>query len=296
MYLAGGSSRRYSITSSTFTKTNRPLYIQGSYQTAVKVSLNRFSENSCSVSNCRSLEIDYFGSLTFQGNELEFNAASHILSIYARSGYHLPLLGTLISGNIFRSNSVPASTSGSTAVVAMRGNTASNWVVQGNEFNNPISLYEMSSSGFSTSDITSVNINATNNFFLFASANDLSASRIDSRLYDDEEGANPEIIFEPYLSANSTIVCPGNCTANGLCVFPGLCVCQDGWSGETCNTPTCATLDFCNENGQCSDFDECSCDEGWLGLSCDVANCTLRNNCNNNGFCAIPVSFIWYPP
>jgi len=208
MYLIYGSSRRYSITSSTFTQLNRPIYMLGSYQHAVKVSLNRFSENSCTISNCRSIEIDYFGSLIFQvcivscckylmmfgqqkltlaihlnkGNDLEFNTASQIVSIYARSGYHLPLQGTVISGNIFRQNSVPASTSGSAAVLAMRGSSPSTWIVQGNDFNNPISLYEMSSWGFTSTVVPSNIINATNNFFSFANDNDLSASLIDNRL------------------------------------------------------------------------------------------------------------------
>lgn len=113
---------------------------------------------------------------------MEFNTASQIVSIYARSGYHLPLLGTLVSGNIFRQNNVPTSSSGTTAVIAMQGNSASNWIIQGNEFNNPISLYEMSSYGFTSTVVPSNTINATNNFFSFASDNDLSAPLIDNRL------------------------------------------------------------------------------------------------------------------
>lgn len=290
LYLDSGYSRRYLVTGSNFTGTSRPLYIQGTSQTGsdIKITLNTFSKNSCFSSNCKSLEIDLYRSLTFVGNVLELNTASQILSVFSRHSYGYGIVPNhLVSGNIFRSNNVPASSSGSATVFAMRGNVASNWTVQGNEFNNPISLFEMSSSGFSSPISQLVTINASNNFFGFVSNNDLSASLIDTRLYDDDEGSYPKIQFEPYLSANSTVVCLGNCTNNGVCVFPGLCVCQEGWSGGGCATPTCGTHDFCNGNGQCSNFEECTCSEGWLGLPCDVANCTLRNNCNSNGFCAV---------
>lgn len=79
MYLIYGSSRQYSITSSTFTRLDRPLYMLASYQNAVTISLNRFSENSCSVSNCKSLQIDYFGSLVFQVCDVD---RSHVFDGY----------------------------------------------------------------------------------------------------------------------------------------------------------------------------------------------------------------------
>lgn len=180
------------------------------------------------------------------------NEAGKILSIYTRSGYQPHIA---ITGNAFRGNTVPPSTTGSTAVLSMggnaqssyiiNGNAQSSWNVNGNEFNNILSLIDMSSSGFETSGETHplITINGTNNFF-FASHNELSSSLIDSRLFDDDEGEHPEIIFEPYLTDKSTYTCPSNCTENGACVFPGLCVCEDGWSGDECNTPTCQSAEF----------------------------------------------------
>lgn len=127
---------------------------------------------------------------------------------------------------------------------------ADNWKIHSNEFSNPFSLYEMSSAEVNAYD--AFKINATNNFFTLTGQVNISSPLIDNRLFDDnEDPSNPEILFEPYLTKDIPIVCPSNCTENGLCVFPGICICKDGWSGASCDTPTCATLNFCNGNGIC---------------------------------------------
>lgn len=126
-----------------------------------------------------------------------------------------------------------------------------NWNIHSNEFKNPNSLYEMSSSQINAHQ--AFKINATNNYFALSSGANISSSLIDNRLFDDNEGdlSHPEILFEPYLTEDITFVCPSNCTENGICVFPGICICKDGWSGASCDTPTCQTLNFCNNNGIC---------------------------------------------
>lgn len=228
------SSRQYLVTGSNFTLSKRPLYVNAD-RNAVTVALNKFYGNSCSSPSCRSIEaIIYNSYIMFKGNVLEGNTANQILSIYkGSSGSSTPPSDIIITGNIFRSNRVPPSTSGGNAVLAMRGNNVhSFWNINQNEFNNLNSMYEMSSAGLSVSDLSTVTINATRNFFPFA--DDLNKSLIDNRLYDDDEGLHPEILFEPYLTVNSTIYCPLDCTDRGVCVYPGLCICKDGWSGIAC--------------------------------------------------------------
>ena len=139
----------------------------------------------------------------------------------------------------------------------MRGSFTSNadtgsmWQIHSNEFSNPFSRYEMSTVALTTTNNSAFKINATNNFFTLSDGTNISSSLVDDRLFDNDEGFYPEIIFEPYLTKDVTLVCPSNCTENGVCVFPGLCICKDGWSGKSCENPTCRTLNFCSGNGEC---------------------------------------------
>ena len=281
----GYGSRRYSVTSSNFTQLQRPIIINSA--SSIEFAMNRFYNNSCTYSSCQSIAITFHRDFVFRGNVVEGNAASQILRIHAFRVDSVPKIA--IVGNIFQSNQVPSySYSTSSAVLAMGGNTNSTWHLQGNEFNNPLSLYEIRTSEFSVSDPTFVKINATYNIFAIADEANPSASLIDSRIYDDDEGPYPVVSFEPYLSRNYTAACISNCSDHGLCVYPGICICRNGWSGEICDVPTCSTLKFCSGHGKCSAFEKCTCDKDWLGLSCDIANCTLQSNCNGNGFCPVP--------
>lgn len=167
--------------------------------------------------------------------------------------------------------------------------SSTTWQIHGNNFDNFLSQYEISVAGISFTNQPLTIVNATDNFFTFVTADELSAFIVDNRIYDeDEDNSKPPVIFEPYLSSNSTISCDNDCSNQGVCIFPGFCICTDGWSGLICDIPTCQTINFCSGNGNCNAFEECSCGEGWLGASCSVANCTERNNCNGNGFCPIP--------
>ena len=159
-----------------------------------------------------------------------------------------------VVGNIFRDNSIPASTSGSSAVLVMMGSFLSAddtsqhdskiFDIHSNEFHNPFSLYEMSTAQIDAN--SSFKINATNNYFTVSSEANASASVIDDRLFDDDEAESPEILFKPYSTKNMTLFCPLNCPENAICVFPGVCICKDGWSGSSCDILTCATLGFCS--------------------------------------------------
>ncbi|KAL3790397.1 hypothetical protein ACHAW5_008354 [Stephanodiscus triporus] len=285
-YSSWPGSRRYSVTSSNFTQLQRPIFINDA--SSIEFAMNRFYNNSCTLSSCQSIAISFLRDFVFRGNVVEDNSASQILRINATSGAN-SVPNIAIAGNIFQSNQVPSySYSSSSAVLAMSGNTNSTWHLQGNEFNNPLSLYEMRTSEFSVSDPKFVKVNATYNIFAIADEDNPSATLIDSRIYDDDEGPYPVVSFEPYLNRSYTATCISNCTDHGLCVYPGICICRNGWSGESCDVPTCSTLKFCNGHGKCSAFDTCTCDIDWLGSSCDIANCTLQNNCNNNGFCPVP--------
>ena len=207
------------------------------------------------------------------------------MSVEVKSSYAPEIT---MHGNTFSSNYAPPKTNGDNAVLSISGQS-SIWNIHGCNFNNSISQYEMSTSGFSGSDPSTMYINASDNFFTFTTASEISPSLIDSRIFDDdEESSNPQVFFEPFFSSASNITCPSDCSNQGVCVFPGFCVCEAGWTGSNCLTPTCQTINFCSNNGVCSEYETCDCDDGWSGVSCHVANCTERNNCNGNGFCAIP--------
>lgn len=251
-------STRCSVKATNITQTKRPLYLQAN---SVNVIFSQFNDNVCSGSDCVAIETRAGRFINFHANIVEDNSANQILlasdTYYSDRDFKVD-----ITGNIFRDNTVPASTSGSNAILFMRGSFQSTgssdddfinnvFNVHSNEFSNIFSLYEMSSAGVDVSDGLSLKINATNNYFTVSSGVNISASVIDDRLFDDEEDGSPEIFFQPYLTNDAAFACPSNCTENGLCVFPGVCICKDGWSGASCDFPTCATLDFCSGNGEC---------------------------------------------
>ena len=220
--------------------------------------------------------------MILQANTINGNFASNILNIMVKDNNNYPNI--IMQGNTFGSNYVPPSTGGKNSVLYLAGYDSS-WSIHGNNFNNSLSQYEISTSGYSGSNPSSMVVNASNNFFTSTASSEL----IDNRLYDDNEDiTKPEIFFHPYLTTNSTISCSSNCNNQGACVFPGFCVCEDGWSDADCSIPTCQSINFCTGNRQCSEFEKCSCNDGWLSASCSVANCTEVDYCNGNGYCGLP--------
>jgi hypothetical protein len=200
------------------------------------------------------LLFDQYYNLLFAANLVIENTASQVTSIYGHDNSDLKVD---IVGNIFQSNNVPTSTSGSNAVLAMGGSFLINddaediWQIHSNDFSNPLSRYEMTTVAITTANNTAFKINATNNYFTLSGGINTSSLVLDERLFDNDEGYYPEIIFEPYLTKDVALICPSNCTENGVCVFPGLCICKDGWSGKSCAIPTCRTLNYCSGNGEC---------------------------------------------
>ncbi|POM82264.1 EGF-like domain protein [Cryptosporidium meleagridis] len=108
--------------------------------------------------------------------------------------------------------------------------------------------------------------------------------------------------FESICAGDQTI----NCGQNGKCIsLPNvnnekqfLCVCNDGFTGPTCQTAWDACLtsgptSLCLNGGICTSTDtppyyECKCTVGFTGMNCEVENnvCKTNNPCQNGGKCS----------
>lgn len=100
--------------------------------------------------------------------------------------------------------------------------------------------------------------------------------------------------------------CPNECSYNGYCSPQG-CLCKQGWKGSDCSIrnitngqiledgtivceegysgPTCDDLQCsipCKNNGKCVE-NSCVCQTGWTGDLCEVRQC--RDSCNYHGVC-----------
>ena len=65
-------------------------------------------------------------------------------------------------------------------------------------------------------------------------------------------------------------VCSKGCL-HGTCVAPDECICNQGWSGESCDQ--CIQLPGCN-HGYCNNTaNDCICHRGWKGRLCDEPIC-----------------------
>ena len=83
-------------------------------------------------------------------------------------------------------------------------------------------------------------------------------------------------------------ICAPPC-AHGGCQIDHTCVCEYGWTGSDCTTPTCESLNYCSGHGSCMDYETCSCDSGWQGdPACSTPSCEDVSDCNGNGFCIGP--------
>ena len=74
---------------------------------------------------------------------------------------------------------------------------------------------------------------------------------------------------------------------NGECGEDGRCLCREGWTGETCDTPTFTECLPCDDaHGTCLSDGTCKCDKGWTGLDCSI-ECSpcLHGDCRLDGSC-----------
>ena len=89
-----------------------------------------------------------------------------------------------------------------------------------------------------------------------------------------------------YVGANcETTSCDSPCQ-NGACTFfessgDTLCVCESGWSGATCNVPTCITHGCVAASGTCSLPDACVCETNFYSADCSSQCDCLNGGCND---------------
>ena len=115
--------------------------------------------------------------------------------------------------------------------------------IQGNEFVDPSLRLEITTYGFTGSDPSDMEINATNNLFNFRV--NVIRDGIDNRIHEDgEDATKPVVEFDPFLPSDYESECDSACLGQGKCIFPGFCICEEGWSGSLCDDPTCLSLDF----------------------------------------------------
>lgn len=243
-------------------------------QTTANVVSSTFDSVSCSSGGqCNAVDITTFQSVLFRGNTIIDNIASSIVRLQAIKYWYTDEPVFSLIGNVFRDNRASQATSGQFAVLSIGANGASSWEVQGNEFSNPSSLFEITTFEYTGGSPTEMQINGTNNLFGFEA--NPSEAEVGKAIWDArDDDSKPEFVFTPFLTSDFEVLCASNCTNRGACTFPGFCICEPGWGGERCDSPTCQNLDFCSGHGSCLSFDECDCEDGWLGEACAVSDCS----------------------
>ncbi len=75
-----------------------------------------------------------------------------------------------------------------------------------------------------------------------------------------------------------------DCQNGGIC-DKGDCICQNGYTGERCQTKIdpCANIS-CQNGGYCGDG-SCHCPQGYSGIYCETYNPCAGINCQNGGTC-----------
>lgn len=84
----------------------------------------------------------------------------------------------------------------------------------------------------------------------------------------------------PFLRIN---MCPNNCSGHGVCRLANSsdivqCECEEGWKGDACDVPYCASNCGYPVQGRCQVRDKnCLCNPGWQGGPplCASANETI---------------------
>lgn len=86
-----------------------------------------------------------------------------------------------------------------------------------------------------------------------------------------------------YAACKSALDCNAASCYDCACINQ-VCQCADGWSGDTCQTPFCASRSDCSNHGDCVSTLHsitCVCDSGYAGDKCQNQTCAL--NCQHGG-------------
>jgi hypothetical protein len=90
----------------------------------------------------------------------------------------------------------------------------------------------------------------------------------------------------------STPTCNGvnNCSGQGTCIAPDTCACYVGWTDADCSVEVfdCSGVNECSGQGNCIEQDLCACNVGWQGVDCSTPTCDGVNNCSGQGTCTAP--------
>ncbi|XP_047668729.1 attractin isoform X5 [Tachysurus fulvidraco] len=90
--------------------------------------------------------------------------------------------------------------------------------------------------------------------------------------------SNQQISCLLSVSVNQQInMCPNNCSGRGVCRLANSsdvvqCECEEGWKGDACDVPYCASDCGYPLQGRCQIKDKsCLCNPGWQGPDCSVS-------------------------
>ncbi|GMT19586.1 hypothetical protein PFISCL1PPCAC_10883, partial [Pristionchus fissidentatus] len=94
---------------------------------------------------------------------------------------------------------------------------------------------------------------------------------------------------EPFIfilnSHPSDLSCEGDCNGKGECMGGGRCRCENGYTGDNCEIPTCPVQ--CSGKGIAVNG-KCVCDPGFKGVDCSLLSSWCETpDCNGNGVCTL---------
>ena len=78
-------------------------------------------------------------------------------------------------------------------------------------------------------------------------------------------GNSDQILVNEVLVNYPNIACSPACTLPKMCIA-NTCQCSDGWSGVSCEIPSC--IQACQNGGSCSYPNFCQCTDSWGGFDC----------------------------